>query len=99
MTLTTVRTGGLAAACAAVLLLAGCQKAPSPELKEISVQELATQLQSKSITVYDVNTDDFRQENGKIPGAVLLASSSKYDLGLLPPDKDAPLAFYCTSRT
>lgn len=99
MNLTTIRSGGIATAFAAALLLSGCQKAATAELKEISVPDLASQLQTKSITVYDVNTDDFRAEHGKIPGAVLLASSSKYDLGLLPPDKNAPLAFYCTSRT
>jgi len=48
------------------------------------------------VTVLDANHDDFREREGIIPGAVLLSSYNKYDVGKeLPPAKDARLVFYC----
>ena len=83
---------------ASVLLLAGCKSAHADVVKEITVADLQAMQQQGAVKIYDANNDDFRAENGKIPGAVLLASSTKYDLALLPASKDDKIAFYCSSR-
>jgi hypothetical protein len=94
----------------AIVLLAvtGCSRAVGegaatepdapPVVKEITPTEVAELQKQNAVHVFDANTDDFRAEHGKIPGAVLLASSSRYDLGVLPQDKSAKLVFYCTNR-
>jgi hypothetical protein len=88
---------------AAVLLgvfavAAGCQKRHE-NVKEIAVRDAEAARQSGAVFV-DANTEDFRKSNGKVPGAVLLASYREYDPArVLPADKERPLVFYCTSRT
>jgi hypothetical protein len=62
------------------------------------VDEVAALQAATPVTFLDANTPDFRKENGVIPGAVLLTSSSKYDLSVLPQDKAGALVFYCTNR-
>ncbi len=53
---------------------------------------------SKSVTLVDANGADTRAREGVIPGAVLLTSYGKYDPATeLPPDKSAPLVFYCAN--
>jgi hypothetical protein len=53
---------------------------------------------SKSpVHLYDANVDTTREKYGIIPGARLLDSADNYDLSVLPPDKDAPLVFYCAN--
>ncbi|HEY1099881.1 MAG TPA: rhodanese-like domain-containing protein [Myxococcota bacterium] len=52
----------------------------------------------KPYAVYDANTVETRQNNGVIPTAVLLSSSSDYDLALLPKDKATPVVFYCANE-
>jgi rhodanese-related sulfurtransferase len=77
----------------------GCSRgAHSASVKDMTVQQLADLQKAGSVVVLDANTEDFRKENGVIPGAVLLTSSSKYDVAQLPADKSSKLVFYCTSR-
>ncbi len=53
---------------------------------------------ARPVTVLDANQDDFRAREGIIPGAVLLSSSSKYDVAReLPLAKDIRLVFYCAN--
>lgn len=87
--------GGLLAA------LAGCtgQAAESdPPVGDVALDEAAA-LHEAGALFLDVNNDDFRAKHGVVPGAVLLASSARYDVAAtLPSKKDADLVFYCTSR-
>ena len=64
--------------------------------KEITVEQLAA-LGKGQATIFDVNNAKVRGEKGVIPGAILLSSSSQYDLSVLPKDKAAKLVFYCAS--
>jgi hypothetical protein len=50
------------------------------------------------VHVYDANNDEFRANEGTVPGAVLL-SGHDFDLAAtLPPDKSAPVVFYCSNK-
>jgi len=82
----------------ALVLMSSACRTGDGKFQELSVPGLAELQQQKAVTIYDVNTDDFRAAHGKIPGAILLASSKDYDLGLLPDQKADKIAFYCTSR-
>lgn len=82
---------------AAVLAAAACSRS-SGKFKELGVDEVAQLQTTTSVTFVDANTPDYRKENGVIPGAILLASSSKYETSVLPQDKAAALVFYCTNR-
>jgi hypothetical protein len=86
-----------------VLLAAGLAVAAEPKEKFrlIEVPELEAMQKDAGapVTVLDANDVDFRQKNGVIPGARLLSSFKDYDLKKeLPPNKDAPLVFYCSGR-
>lgn len=83
---------GLATFAAAL----GCSH--SGKFKELGVDEVAQLQSTTAITFVDANTTDFRKDNGVIPNAILLASSSKYDLSVLPQDKATALVFYCSNR-
>jgi rhodanese-related sulfurtransferase len=49
-------------------------------------------------TILDANGDKTRTEDGIIPGAKLLTSSSEYDIAReLPAAKDSDLVFYCAN--
>ncbi len=50
------------------------------------------------VAVYDVNGPKTRSEFGLVPGAIQLASSSKYDLNKLPTKKSDTVVFYCSSE-
>lgn len=63
-------------------------------IKKVTVAQLAKDNQAK---IFDANNDSFRAKNGVIPGAILLTSSSSYDLSVLPKKKDAPIVFYCSN--
>ena len=78
---------------AAALACDGEMKAESG-IKKLTVAELAKDTKSK---IFDANSAETRAKNGTIPGAVLLTSSSTYDLKELPPAKDTSLVFYCAS--
>lgn len=78
---------------AAALACDGEMKAESP-IKKVTVAEVA---KDKKAKVIDANSSEFRVKNGTVPGAVLLTSSSTYDLKELPAQKDASLVFYCAN--
>jgi rhodanese-related sulfurtransferase len=48
--------------------------------------------------VFDANGPETRSAKGIIPTAILLPSSSAYDLALLPTDKASPVVFYCANE-
>lgn len=52
----------------------------------------------KPFAVFDANGKSTREAQGVIPTAVLLPSSSTYDLALLPADKATPTVFYCSNE-
>jgi rhodanese-related sulfurtransferase len=52
----------------------------------------------KPFAVFDANGKSTRESQGIIPTAVLLPSSSTYDLALLPRDKATPTVFYCANE-
>src|SRR5262245_43372968 len=79
---------------AAALACEGDTNAAAPHIKEVKVADAAKDTRSK---FFDANSSEFRARNGTIPGAVLLTSSSGYDLKELPAQKDTSLVFYCAS--
>lgn len=74
----------------------GCKKDAEAKYAELNLDASVGAFKDGA-TFFDVNTEDFRKANGKVPGAVLLTSSSQYDLSVLPPQKATQLVFYCTS--
>lgn len=64
---------------------------------KVSVPELASLLEKKSVTVFDANSEATRSKEGIIPGAKLLTSAAKYDPKELPADKNGKLVFYCAN--
>lgn len=82
---------------AALATAFGCSHS-SGKFKELGVEEVAALQSSAPVTFLDANTPEFRQENGIIPGAILLTSSGKYELSVLPQDKAGALVFYCSNR-
>jgi len=71
------------------------QTASADKIKRLSPDELEKQLTSSK--VFDCNNEMTRKKYGKIPGAVLLSSSSDYKLDVLPKDKTKPVVFYCSN--
>jgi len=72
---------------------------PEEKFRLIEVPELESLQKTIPVTVLDANDAETREKNGVIPGATLLSSFNQYNLQKeLPPDKNAPLVFYCTSR-
>ena len=65
------------------------------KLSEVSVEQLASLIGKKKVTVIDASGTDTRTEYGVIPGASLLTSSREYAMSELPKDRDANLVFYC----
>ncbi len=63
-----------------------------PDLKKLLAEP------NKKVTVLDANGKKTRQENGVIPGAVELSSSSSYAESELPKDKNQKLVFYCYNQ-
>ncbi len=70
----------------------------SMEPKKVTVTELASLTKEKKAVPVDANNKELRQNEGVVPGAILLTSSSQYDLKELPKEKDAKLVFYCASE-
>jgi hypothetical protein len=70
-----------------------------PQFKLLRVADLvALQKKDARVQIYDANHEDFRDENGIIPGAHLLSSYRTYDPAKeLPKDKTTPLVFYCAN--
>jgi rhodanese-related sulfurtransferase len=87
----------IAAAAGAVAVLA-CSRSSSPNLRELSVDEVAAKIAANDgkTLIYDCNSAD-RYKLGHLPGA----RHVEYD-GLsaadLPADKGTMLVFYCASE-
>ena len=79
------------------LLAAACTKNHAG-VSEASVEQVAQWMKDGRATVFDANNDSFRQSNGTVEGAVLLASYKDYDLTVLGEDKSRQLVFYCSNR-
>jgi rhodanese-related sulfurtransferase len=74
-------------------------------VQTLSVETLALRMSEKNLkttpknmAVVDVNGEQTRKKMGVIPGAILLSSSSRYDVKELPSDKDTSLVFYCSNE-
>jgi rhodanese-related sulfurtransferase len=73
-------------------------QAEKKRVTNVTVTQVADLQKEKKVTVLDANGEDFRKQNGIIPGAVLLTSFNKYDPAKeLPAGKDAKLVFYCAN--
>ena len=76
---------------------APAQAEPDPApISEISVEDADKAIQSGALA-FDANSERTRKKNGTVPDAVILSSSSKYDLAQLPEDKGKDLIFYCSN--
>jgi rhodanese-related sulfurtransferase len=74
------------------------EQAAAPTVKSLTITEVASLQKQKKATVLDANFEQFRKDNGVIPGALLLTSFNKYDAAKeLPAAKDAKLVFYCAN--
>ena len=87
-----------------LLLVFSCDKEKAKDkpgtIKDVTAEQVAGWLKDKSAIVLDANTDDFRQQNGVVPGAVLLRNYLDWDPPeVLGTDKTRQIVFYCTSRT
>jgi rhodanese-related sulfurtransferase len=76
---------------------------PAKTFKMASVDDVqkgldALKKDKKPFVVFDANGKSTRESQGIIPTAVLLPSSSAYDLALLPRDKATPTVFYCANE-
>jgi rhodanese-related sulfurtransferase len=72
------------------------QPAEEVAIAEITVADADKALQSGAMA-FDANSERTRKEYGTVPDAVILTSSSKYDLAQLPEDKSKDLIFYCSN--
>ena len=59
--------------------------------------EKMTKADKNAVHIFDVNNETTRKNDGLIPGAKMLASSTAYDTSILPADKKASLVFYCAN--
>ena len=66
-------------------------------VEQVDASLVALKKDKKPFTVFDANGQETRAKQGIIPTAVLLPSSSAYDLALLPKDKASPVVFYCAN--
>jgi len=81
----------------AALVASGCKSA-HPAVKELTIPESVAAHEAGAVFL-DANGEDFRKDNGKVPGAVLLENFRKYDVkSVLPESKDTPLVFYCSNK-
>ena len=64
----------------------------------VSPKELMAMTKEKKATPVDANGKETREKQGIVPGAVLLTSSSSYDVKELPADKASKLVFYCANE-
>ena len=79
--------GLLSAFVLATVVIAG-------EYPDLSIKELKTSIESKQVTVIDVNgTESF--EKGHIPGAIDFEANEEKLATLLPKDKNALIVAYC----
>ena len=73
-------------------------QAKATEPAKATVADVATWTKAKQATPVDANGQETRTKQGVIPGAVLLTSSSTYDVKELPADKSSKLVFYCANQ-
>ncbi len=67
-------------------------------VRNVTVNELASLNKESKAVVLDANSPEFRAKNGVIPGARLLTNYKKYDIAKeLPEQKDTKLVFYCAN--
>ena len=72
-------------------------KMPEPEpFGRFTVDQVERRLGQANVHVYDGNSPETYAEN-HLPGAVRL-NSKEIKEGVLPPDKDATLIFYCANE-
>lgn len=71
------------------------ETADASKIKSVTPDELEKELSKTA--VLDANNPMTRKKYGKIPGAILLTSSSDYKMDELPKDKTKPLVFYCSN--
>ncbi len=84
-------------ASVALLFTAACTRNIAG-VTDLSIAE-AARAHGENALFVDANTPDYREDNGKVPGAVLLGNYRKYDAAeALGEDKERPLVFYCSSR-
>lgn len=86
---------------ALAFMVMGCKDAnPTSEaqvrIAEVSIEQADEALRAGAIAV-DANSERTRKKHGTVPNAILLTSSSKYDLAQLPKDKSSDLIFYCSN--
>jgi rhodanese-related sulfurtransferase len=73
----------------------------TPRFKIVHVDNLVRlrALPQQKLVVLDANYAPVREQEGVIPGAVLLSSESNYDVAKeLPRDKTTKLVFYCHNK-
>ncbi len=76
-----------------MMLLAGF--AFAGQVADISVEDLAKEIEAGSVTVIDVNgSKSF--SNGRVPGAIDFQTEAKNLKNLLPEDKDSLIVAYCS---
>ena len=86
------------AAPAAALACDGMMHQASFEPWKATVAEVAQWTKEKRATPIDANGEKTRSNEGVIPGAVLLTSSTGYAVTELPADKSVRLVFYCANE-
>lgn len=83
----------------AALACEGASHQASAEPRKVSVAEVASWTkEKKKFTPVDANGKSTRESQGVIPGAVLLTSSTGYDVKELPTAKENTLVFYCANE-
>jgi hypothetical protein len=81
----------------AALAAGGC-KSQHAAVKELTVPDSVAAHKSGAVFV-DANGEDYRKNNGKVPGAILLANYRQYDAkAVLPQSMETPLVFYCSNK-
>lgn len=84
----------------AALACDGAENHASMEPRKVTVTELASWTkEKKKFTPVDANGKSTRDNQGVIPGAILLTSSGSYDVKELPADKANKLVFYCANES
>jgi hypothetical protein len=82
-----------------LFLAFACDKPQQAGVKDVTAEQVSEWMKAKSALVLDANGDDFRAENGILPGAVLLANYLDWDPpAVLGPDKQRQVVFYCSGK-
>lgn len=78
-------------------------EAKKTEITNLTVDQLAAKLEAAqktkaTVAIFDANSAETRADKGIIPTAILLPSSSDYDVAILPKDKATDVVFYCAAE-